>query len=133
MRRTPEIYRTTTDKQEAMNAYRQLRNEIRCNAALERKHTSVVLYEGVTVIENADTSGLYVKLRKYEVQANSLEEFCEKYHRPFENSDFGREQRKEWFAHAQQDLEKYGYIMIPSSTTTTGFHAVWYGGVKCGD
>lgn len=72
-------------------------------------------------------NSLYSKLKKYEVKAASLEEFCEKYHKPFDNTDFGKMQREDWLKSAKKEFEKFGYVMIPSGTTTTGAHAVWYG------
>ena len=67
-------------------------------------------------------------LRKYEVKADSIEDFYEKYHKKYDYSDkFYREQRDEWFEHSLEEFNKYGCIVIPDSTTLTGFTAVWFG------
>ncbi|HZJ76041.1 MAG TPA: hypothetical protein VFD25_05580 [Clostridia bacterium] len=70
---------------------------------------------------------LYNAFKKYEVSAESLEDFCNKYHIPFESTQFGKEQRLEWFENAKRELERFGFVLIPAGTTTSGLNATYYG------
>ena len=65
--------------------------------------------------------------KKWAVTAESIEDFCDKYHRPFGDDAWGKSARKEWLETAQSDMKKHGFIWIPSSTTTTGKHCAFYG------
>lgn len=69
---------------------------------------------------------LYEKFLKYEVRAESLEDFCKSYHKPFESGQFGKEQRIAWLNNANKQLKRDGYVLIPDSTTNTGKPAVYY-------
>lgn len=67
---------------------------------------------------------LYNEMKKYIVFAESLQEFCEKWHRPGKITDFNREAD---YADHKADMEKYGYTIIPASTSITGQIVSYYG------
>lgn len=65
---------------------------------------------------------LFEAFKKYEKHAENLQDFFEKYHKPINDN----EQRENWFMTAQRDLKKYGYVLIPGGTTTTGDNCTYY-------
>lgn len=67
---------------------------------------------------------LFNEMKKYIVYAESLKEFCEKYHKPGKIADFNREAD---YAEHKADMEKYGYTIIPASTSITGQTVSYYG------
>ena len=69
-------------------------------------------------------STLYTDFKKYIVHAESLREFCEVWHRPGILTDFNRE--ADYEGH-KADLEKYGYTIIPPSSSATGRAVSYYG------
>ena len=69
---------------------------------------------------------MYDKMKKYIVYAENLKEFCERYHRKDKLTDFNRED--DYKMH-KSDLEKYGYTIIPKSTSVTGEIVSYYGRV----
>lgn len=69
---------------------------------------------------------LYDEMKKYVVYAENLKEFVEKWHRPGKITDFNRED--DYNSH-KRDLEKYGYTIIPASTSITGQIVSYYGKV----
>ena len=68
----------------------------------------------------------YKAMKKYIVYAENLKEFCEKYHRADKLTDFNR--ADDYQSH-KSDLEKYGYTIIPPSTSITGEIVSYYGRV----
>lgn len=70
---------------------------------------------------------LYERYKRFSVSAESLEDFCNKYHRPFESSKFGQEQRAEWLENAKRELKRHGYVVIPEGTTISGLTVTYYG------
>ena len=67
---------------------------------------------------------LYANFKKYIVRAESLREFCETWHKPGSLTDFNR--KADYEGH-KADLEKYGYTMIPASSSATGRIVSYYG------
>ena len=67
---------------------------------------------------------LYERFRKYEVKADNLKDFCERYHRPGKITDFNKDD--DYNSHLN-DIIKYGYTIIPASTSTTGQVVSYYG------
>lgn len=62
---------------------------------------------------------LYTSFKKYIMYADSLREFCDKYHNyAYSESDY--ESHKE-------DLKKYGYTIIPCHDSITGHIVSYYG------
>lgn len=69
-------------------------------------------------------NNLFNSFRKYSVHAESLQEFCEVWHKPGKITDYNREADYE---NHKADLEKYGYTFIPASSSTTGRIVSYYG------
>lgn len=69
---------------------------------------------------------LFNTMKKYIVYAESLQEFCEKWHKPGTITDFNREAD---YADHKADMQKYGYTIIPASTSITGQIVSYYGRV----
>lgn len=62
---------------------------------------------------------LYESFKKYVVYAENLREFCDKFHNhTYNESDYE--------AH-KEDLEKYGYTIIPHHDSITGNIVSYYG------
>ena len=72
----------------------------------------------------ADT--LFENFKKYAVCAESLSEFCETWHKPGILTAFNRED--DYKGH-KADMEKYGYTIIPASSSATGRIVSYYGKV----
>lgn len=70
---------------------------------------------------------LFDEFKKYEVKAKSLEEFCEKYHKPEAYKQRGREYMQADLQSHKQDIEKYGYTFIPAFDSITGNIVAYYG------
>ena len=69
-------------------------------------------------------TNLYTSFKKYMVDAESLQDFINRYHRPGSITDFNRE--ADYNAH-KQDLEKDGFTFIPKGTSITGEIVSYYG------
>lgn len=65
---------------------------------------------------------MYRKFKKYIVYAESLQEFCDQWHRPNKVAD-----KKEDYESHKQELIKYGFTFIPASTSKTGEIVSYYG------
>lgn len=70
---------------------------------------------------------LYNEMRKYIVFAENLQEFCEKWHKPGAITEFNR---KADFEQHKADMEKYGYTIIPASTSISGRIVSYYGKIQ---
>jgi len=60
------------------------------------------------------------KMKKYEVEAESVEDFIEKYHKPFPKDSLYQEQKKDNISTAKKEFLEYGYCLIPASSSSTG-------------
>ena len=69
---------------------------------------------------------LYNEMKKYNVYAENLQDFIDRFHRPGKITDFNREDD---FNSHKDDLEKYGYTIIPASSSITGQVVSYYGKV----
>lgn len=69
-------------------------------------------------------SDLYSKFKKYIVHAESLQEFIDRWHKPGKINNFNRE--ADYNGH-KEDLEKYGFTIIPSHDSITGEIVSYYG------
>lgn len=67
---------------------------------------------------------LFNEMKKYIVYAENLQEFCEKWHKPGMITDFNREAD---YADHKADIEKYGFTIIPASSSSTGRIVSYYG------
>ena len=63
---------------------------------------------------------------KYAVEAESLQDFIDRYHKSGKITDFNREADYE---NHKKELEREGFTIIPASTSTTGEIVSYYGGV----
>ena len=68
----------------------------------------------------------YDTIKKYEVKANNLRDFCENYHIPGKLTDFNRDE--DYLTH-KAELEKDGFTIIPKGTSITGTTVSYYGRV----
>lgn len=73
---------------------------------------------------------MYNTFKKYEVKCNSLKEFCEKYHNygawRSRTADY---READYFSH-REDMEKYGFTIIPRLDSITGEVVSYYGEYK---
>ena len=65
---------------------------------------------------------LYNKFKKYIVFAENLREFCNQWHR----ADKVADKEADYESH-KRDMEKYGYTIIPASSSKTGEIVSYYG------
>lgn len=65
---------------------------------------------------------MYNKFKKYIVYAESLQEFCDEWHRQNKVND-----KQEDYENHKRDMEKYGFTFIPASTSKTGEIVSYYG------
>ena len=70
---------------------------------------------------------LYEKFKKYEVRADSIEDFCNRYHRRGAFHDRGEDYMQSDIESHIEDFEKYGYTIIPQGSSTTGDVVSYYG------
>ena len=73
---------------------------------------------------------LYEKFKKYAVAADSVEDFCNRYHRRSAYHDRGSEYMEYDLQDHIKELEKYGYTIIPQGSSTTGDVVAYYGKEK---
>lgn len=71
----------------------------------------------------------YKAFLKYAVKADSLEEFCDKYHRRGAYHDRGEEYMKFDYEDHKVELEREGFTFIPQGSSTTGDVVSYYGKV----
>jgi len=76
---------------------------------------------------------LYTKMdffnmfKKYMVQAESVKDFCEKYHRRDAYHDRGAEYMDVDLQSHIKELEQDGYTIIPKGSSVTGDTVTYYG------
>jgi hypothetical protein len=70
------------------------------------------------------SNSLYNEMKKYIVFAESLQEFIDTWHKPGIITSFNREAD---YADHKADMEKYGYTIIPASSSSTGRIVSYYG------
>jgi len=70
---------------------------------------------------------LFEIMKKYAVKAESIEDFCNKYHRRAAYHERGTEYMKDDLLFHIEEIDKYGYAMIPAGSTTTGDNVTFYG------
>lgn len=71
---------------------------------------------------------LYEKFKKYTMPADSIEDFCLKYHKRSAYHDRGKDYMACDLESHKEEMEKYGYTIIPGSCSTTGDIVSYYGG-----
>ena len=65
--------------------------------------------------------------QKYAVDAKSLEDFCDRYHRRGAYHDRGEEYMKCDYEDHKKELERDGFTFIPHGSSTTGDVVSYYG------
>ena len=65
--------------------------------------------------------------QKYAVEAKSLEDFCDRYHRRGAYHDRGEEYMKADYEDHKKELERDGFTFIPQGSSTTGDVVSYYG------
>ena len=70
---------------------------------------------------------LYEKFRKYEVPAASVEDFRQRYTKPSRYQERGPEYVAAILQSAHEDMELYGYTIIPRHSSITGEVVSYYG------
>ena len=73
---------------------------------------------------------LYEKFKKYAVSADSVKDFCNRYHRRSAYHDRGAEYMECDLQDHIKEFEKYGYTIIPQGSSTTGDVVAYYGKEK---
>ena len=71
---------------------------------------------------------LYEAFKKYAMPAESVEDFCLKYHRRSAYHDRGAEYMEADLQSHKEEFERYGYTIIPKGSSTTGEVVAYYGG-----
>ena len=70
---------------------------------------------------------LYELMKKYIVHADSVKDFCEKYHRRGAYHDRGAEYMEYDRKCHEKELKEDGYTMIPKGSSVTGEPVTFYG------
>ena len=81
---------------------------------------------GATIKELVIMS-IYETMKKYEVAVESVEDFCNRYHRRDAFQDRGTEYMKCDIESHKKELEECGYTLIPRGTSITGDNVTYYG------
>lgn len=69
----------------------------------------------------------FVAFKKYAVEADSLEDFCDRYHRSVAYHDRGAEYMKVDYEDHKKEMERDGFTFIPMHDSTTGRVVSYYG------
>ena len=70
---------------------------------------------------------LYELFKKYAVQADSVEDFCERYHKKEKYHDRGKEYVECDLQSHVEEFRRDGYTIIPKGTSKTGDVVAFYG------
>jgi len=70
---------------------------------------------------------LFESFKKYAVDAESMEDFCDRYHHRKAYHERGKEYMACDLVSHKKELEKEGYTMIPQGSSVTGGIVSWYG------
>lgn len=65
--------------------------------------------------------------QKYAVEARSLEDFCDRYHRRGAYHDRGEEYMQYDYEDHKKEMERDGFTFIPPGSSTTGDVVSYYG------
>jgi len=69
---------------------------------------------------------LYEGMKKYKVEACSLEEFCKKYYKHGAYEGRGKDYATHCLQSQKRYVDKYGYAFITRHDSTVGQHVTWY-------
>ena len=67
--------------------------------------------------------------KKYAVKADSLQDFCDRYHRHGAYHDRGEEYMKADYEDHKKELERDGFTIIPRHDSVTGEVVAYYGDI----
>lgn len=67
------------------------------------------------------------EFKKYEVEANSIEDFLQRYTKPSRNQQRSEDYQEARVKSHSEDLEKYGYTFITHHDSITGKCVSYYG------
>ena len=70
---------------------------------------------------------LYESMKKYAVEAASVEDFCNRYHSRSAYHERGKEYMDYDLQDHKTEFEKDGYTMIPQGSSATGDIVTYYG------
>ncbi len=70
---------------------------------------------------------IYEAFKKYSVPADSVEDFCNKYHRRGAYHDRGAEYMQADLKDHIEEFKRNGFTFIPGGTSTTGYIVAYYG------
>lgn len=76
--------------------------------------------------QNASTDRLYELMKKYAVPATDPIDFLVHYTRSGYGIERGADYQASRIESAFEDLEKFGYCMLPPSSSKTGETVTWY-------
>ena len=70
---------------------------------------------------------IYEKMKKYQVQAESVEDFRQRYTKPERYQSLGSEYVADVLESAHKDMERYGFTIISHHDSVTGDVVAYYG------
>lgn len=70
---------------------------------------------------------IYEKLKKYEVKAESVEDFCDRFHKRNCFHERGKEYVECDLNDHKREFERYGFTMIPPYSSVTGDIVAYFG------
>ena len=70
---------------------------------------------------------MFESMKKYQVSADSVEDFCNRYHRRGAYHERGKDYMYYDLQSHKDEFKKQGYTMIPKGSSTTGDHVTYYG------
>lgn len=70
---------------------------------------------------------MYKAFKKYAVQADNVEDFCNKYHRHGAYLDRGNDYMQDDLQSHIKEFQEHGYTIIPQGSSTTGDIVAYYG------
>lgn len=76
--------------------------------------------------QKAATDRLYNLMKKYAVPATDPVDFLDRYTRSGYGIERGADYQASRIESSYEDLEKFGYCMIPQSSSKTGETVTWY-------
>jgi len=66
-------------------------------------------------------------MRKYEVWAENIEDFCNRYHQRRLFHELGEDYVESDIEAHKKEFSRYGFTIIPKGTSVTGDVVTWYG------
>jgi len=70
---------------------------------------------------------MFEAMKKYAVKAESVKDFCDKYHRINAYHERGKDYMDYDLKEHEKEFEEFGYTMIPQGSSATGGIVTFYG------